>query len=127
MRNLDKKINDSYTLEFRCKNEGWSRYYLVFIRGNNGTPVAEVDIIRHPGQDGMKSHDEIKFNFRDDVKFIIGNISIEKNGGLDPVGTEEVENVLKVLEEHAIVSRPLDYFVCVIHNQSYGVLGDIYT
>jgi len=78
------EITPDYWLGDFYQNDGWKRltlFHKVAISnvGSNNTPIVQVDIVKHPGNEYFNSHSEIKFTIRTDLKRQGHEVQIDKN------------------------------------------------
>jgi hypothetical protein len=133
--NID--ITHDYWLGECYQNDGWKRLTLFHKKTNSqggsiNTPIAEIDIIKHPGQNGCNSHDEIKFSIRNDVKRQGSEIVVDKNDKhlrhtSDVIDTVIIDKAVDKLKETDLVTLPICIYVCMKHVEDFKTQGDFWT
>jgi hypothetical protein len=137
MKNEDIEITSDYWVGECYYNDGWKRLTLFYKKTNSqggsvSTPIATIDIIRHPGQNGCNAHSEIRFRIRNDVKRQGSGILIDKNAKVlrhvtDVVDTQILSSVVDKLKERDLATLPLSIYVCMEHSEKFETQGDFWT
>ncbi len=95
------------------------------------TPIAEIDIVKHPRQEGCNSHCEIKINVRNNVKRQGGEILVDKNAKVlrhvnDIVDNEILSKAVDKIKENDLATLPFSIYICVRHIDSFDTDGDFW-
>ena len=133
------EITPDYWLGECYQNDGWKRLTLFHKRtnysggsGSLNTPIAEIDIVKHPSLDGCNKHCEIKINVRNDLKRQGGEIVVDENAKdlrrvQDIVNNELLNKAVDKIKENDLVSLPFSVYVCVRHVDSFETAGDFWS
>jgi hypothetical protein len=132
--NID--ITPDYCLGQYYQNDGWKRLTLFHKKTNShggsiNTPIAEIDIVMHPSQDGCNSHCEIKFSIRNDLKRQNSEILIDQNTKHlrhpnDVVDAVIIDKAVDKLKETDLVTSPISIYVCMRHVEDFKTEGDFW-
>jgi hypothetical protein len=132
-----KDIGKPHWLGELYESGGWRRLTLFHIvRNNSGSgstswPIAEIDIIDHPSQDGTNPHKEIKISLRNEIRRSNGGIEVDKNKSIlrhpnDIVDQSILNNTVTALQELGFVSLPFSVWICMRHVEDFRVEGDFW-
>ena len=134
--NLTIEISPDHYLRELYQNSGWKRLTLFHKMtnahgGSLNTPIAEIDIIDHPGLDGCNRHCEIKINIGNSLKrhgdqIVSDNTNIELKEVSDVVSKEILDKVVLNILENNLATLPYSVFICVRHIDRFETQGDFW-
>jgi hypothetical protein len=130
----DIEITSDYWVGENYSNDGWTRLTLFHKRqnvegqGSVSTPIATIDIVKHPGQDGCNSHSEIRFKVRNDIKRQGSEMVVDENAKTlrhvtDVVDNQILNTVVEKLKEATLATLPLSIYVCMEHVEKFETQG----
>ena len=131
------EITSDYWLGECYQNGGWIRLTLFHKKMNSqggsiNTPVAEVDIVKHPSMDGCNNHHEIKLSIRNDIKQRKSEIEVDKNAThlrhpKDVLDVSIIEKAIEKIKEAHLAALPLSVYVCMRHVEDFKTEGDFWS
>ena len=95
------------------------------------TPVAKLNIIKHPGNDASNPHWEARLTLRSDIYYKNGIAEVRqklKHKVRKPdqiIDLNVIEILPSLLKEEEIVQEPLAYFVAIERNIEFRAFGDL--
>ena len=115
---------------------GWWRCTLFRIVRGNGSgstswPIAEIDVLHHPGMDGVNPHKEVKISLRNDVRRTRSGIKVDKNKTwlrhiAKIVDRSVLDEAVTALKELKIVTAPCSLTILMRHVEDYRVEGEFW-
>jgi hypothetical protein len=131
-----RDIGENHWLGELYECGGWRRYTLFQIRhngqgGSTSWPIAEIDVVEHPSQDGSNPHREVKISLRNDIFRSRYGIEVDKNNSVlrhvpDIVDQSVLDDTVNVLQEMGVVFSPYCVWTCMRHVEEFRVEGEFW-
>jgi hypothetical protein len=133
-----KDIGKHHWLGELYESGGWQRLTLFHAvrntsdgSGSTSWPIAEIDIVDHPSQDGINPHEEIKISIRNEIRLSKDRIEVDKNQSSlrhpnDIVDQSVLNDAVAALKELGCVSLPFSVWICMRHVEDFRVEGDFW-
>ena len=127
------EINSTYWMGDKLDYGKWKRFTLFHKvvnqhGGSVNTPIARLELIESPGQDGINPHVEVKLVFRNDVEKVGNIMAVNTNyKGLRSISNiiegKDLDEIHTFLKANSLIREPYSLTHCIESEQHFETAG----